>query len=223
MSSTKNFSLKTQPPFRQKALPWFQRNEHWHQKRPILFVSPPWARVSCAPYSPVSESSLRARDRGWGRASDGPEPGWDGHSLASLHYSALVSLSRWHGQQVPRVTRAMADEDTDWSYSETIPKPQISTLSKDIFSCIYLLTWVVRRCADCKLLYWELLRTNTSDYYMQSFANEFVAQKGSVFQTSKINKYEFCSNFFCSRLHSIWLKITECTVPAHVSMPGSTC
>ena len=28
----------------------------------------------------------------------------------------------------------MADEDTDWSYSETVPKPQISTLSTKLLS-----------------------------------------------------------------------------------------
>ena len=57
-------------------------------------------------------------------ASVGPEPGRDGHTVSFRPQSSR----QWHGQQV----NTMADEDTDWSYSETIPKPQISTLSKTI-------------------------------------------------------------------------------------------
>ena len=57
-------------------------------------------------------------------ASVGPEPGRDGHTVSFRPRSSR----QWHGQQV----NTMADEDTDWSYSETIPKPQISTLSKTI-------------------------------------------------------------------------------------------
>ena len=78
-------------------------------------------------------------------------------------YLRLFSNSSSDSEQI----EIMADEDTDWSYSETIPKPQISTLSRFYLSfagkCLYQL------CFDCKLIYWELLRTNTSDYLFKVF------------------------------------------------------
>lgn len=70
------------------------------------------------------------------------------------------------------IRRIMADEDTDWSYSETIPKPQISTLSR--FQLSFVQKCLYQLCFDCKLIYWELLRTNTSDYLFKVFCTKIL-------------------------------------------------
>ena len=117
-------------------------------------------RGPCGPCSPRWASSVLYSDSASGPgtgeagASVGPEPGRDGHTVSYRPQSSR----QWHGQQV----NTMADEDTDWSYSETIPKPQISTLSKTIL----LLNWRIL-CHPCTALDWlqiALLRAFKSQH-----------------------------------------------------------
>ena len=108
--------------------------------------------------------SLRARDRrGRGQCWSWAGPGWS-HSESSASSECqtweqqTVTSDIWHGQQV----NTMADEDTDWSYSETIPKPQISTLSKTIL--LYISRILCHPCTALDWLQIALLRAFKSQH-----------------------------------------------------------